>query len=86
MKTARRSKKALRMVHSGRLQSTRIMIIHFISVYCKDNLGRAFKLSPQWAAPACKAVENQIQALVTTSNLVRGVASAMWPPQGYLKH
>ena len=32
------------------------------------------------------AVTNQIQALTGTVNLVRGVASAMWAPQGHLKH
>jgi len=30
--------------------------------------------------------KNQIQALTTTVNLVRGVASAMWIPQGHLVH
>jgi len=32
------------------------------------------------------AAKNQIQALTTTVNLVRGVASAMWAPQGHPKH
>ncbi len=86
MKTARQSKIALRMVHSGRLQFTRTMIIPFVCVYCKDVLGRAFSCPRGCTFPLCKMFANQIQALTTTVNLVRGAICCAWPPQGYLKH
>ncbi len=66
--------------------STRIMIIHFISVNCKGFLERLSlnQCLRGCTFPLCEMFENQIQALTTTVNLVRGVASAMWAPQGHL--
>ncbi len=63
-------------------------IIHFIYVNCNSFLERlnCNQRLRSCTFLLCKMYENQIQALTTTVNLVRGVASAMWPPQGHLKH
>lgn len=76
---------------AARLQplcTTRIMIIHFICVNCNSFLERLSwdQCLRSCTFLLCKMFANQIQALTTTVNLVRGVASAMWAPQGHLKH
>lgn len=72
MKTARFSRRARAVLTEcrGRVSYGRRMLTHSYAAV-KFNL---------------LAAKNQIQALTTTVNLVRGAASVVWAPQGHLKH
>jgi len=72
---------------AARLQQGGASLIHFICVDCKRFMGRLYANQQRpHSGPflLCEMVENQIQALRSTLNLVRGAFDSVWAPQGHL--